>query len=210
VKKRKQNIIIGFISWASLLLLVLYSPIGSPDLYRPNYYYTRYQAVNFNSSGFAKRIKTNSNSGNKNNINVPTYSTQSNKRTSYSVNKNNYAKNNNYSLPMITNNNHLKNNSSTGSDETGFSGFSSNKLGSSSTNSSDFQNNNLISTSTDLSLLSDNNITRQGSTETDQLGTPTTDPGGDPFGPPIPVPDGWGFLLVLAGIYTVVKKYVLK
>ncbi|MDD4991431.1 MAG: hypothetical protein PHR83_04280 [Paludibacter sp.] len=37
-----------------------------------------------------------------------------------------------------------------------------------------------------------------------------TDPGGDPAGPPIPVGDGWVFLLVLAGVYVSVKKTILK
>jgi len=37
-----------------------------------------------------------------------------------------------------------------------------------------------------------------------------SDPGGDPFGPIIPVGDGWAFLLFLAGTYAVIKRFVLK
>lgn len=216
MEKRRQNIIIWFIVWASLLLVVLYSPIGSPDLYKNDVYYsnvTGQKSINFtyNRNEIKTPVLNNPSISKEENINIANNPTESKKKVDYQAAGNNNSSNEYAALPMIDNNSgNSKNNDhgSINSSENSFAGTFASRSGSKSNPQSTFQNNGLISTSTDLSTIIDNDMTRQG-TETDNpLGT--TDPGGDPFGPPIPVPDGWGFLLVLAGIYAIAKKYFFK
>lgn len=63
-------------------------------------------------------------------------------------------------------------------------------------------------TSLSNDLTTTNNTTRQNTLS--GAGGGGTDPGGDPTGPPIPVGDGWIFLLFLAGGYVIIKRFVLK
>lgn len=72
----------------------------------------------------------------------------------------------------------------------------------SATNNTTTQNTGIISMSTDMTTLEDYSTNRQGVT----TGDGGTDPGDDPNGPPIPVGDGWIFLLVLVSVYSVWKK----
>ncbi len=211
MEKRRQNIIIWIIAWASLLLLVLYSPIGSPDLYNKDVKYSNTRGGNnINFTYNIKKtaiLKTTAIKDESFKINIANNSTENKKKPSYRV-TNSERTSNGYAFPMINNNlQDAQNKNGIRSSGNNFTEAFSD-LGTESNTQSTFQSKRLISISTDLSTLVDNNITRQGGETIDPLGT--TDPGGDPFGPPIPVPDGWGFLLVLAGIYTIAKKYFFK
>lgn len=64
----------------------------------------------------------------------------------------------------------------------------------------------LLSQSSDQTLLT-NSPNKQGAG--DVLPPLTTDPGGDPFGPPIPVGDGWWILAGFAIAYVAVKRFLL-
>jgi hypothetical protein len=76
-----------------------------------------------------------------------------------------------------------------------------------------FSSPNIPSLPSDFTLLVDNNTnpnSNSNSNTTQSAGTGldgTTDPGGDPTGPPIPVGDGWLLLVVFASIYTVWKRF---
>lgn len=63
-------------------------------------------------------------------------------------------------------------------------------------------------TSLSTDLTANNTTTKQNTLS--GAGGGGTDPGGDPTGPPIPIGDGWIFLLFLAGVYVSVKKLFLK
>lgn len=203
--KRRNNILIWLITWASLLLLVLYSPVGSPDLYKQNsYYYTSSQGVVFDGEEIPNSTNYRSIGKGNNDVSIPAYSEANKNIPSYSVNgADSESKNGNNLGPISTNNQSVKiSKGSTGGDG-GFSGATGFGKGSNGS-STNLQNNGLISMSTDLSLLADNNITRQGGGLDNPIGT--SDPGGDPTGPVIPIPDGWGFLLALAAVYGIIKK----
>jgi hypothetical protein len=205
VDKQRNNILIWLITWASLLLLVLYSPVGSPDLYKQNsYYYISNQGVVFDGSGIPNSTNHRSVGKGNNSISIPAYSEAKKNTVSYPViGAGSESKNGNNIGPISSSNQPEKiSKSSTGGDG-GFSGTSGLGKGSSGS-STNLPNTGLISMSTDLSLLADNNTTRQGGGLDDPIGT--SDPGGDPTGPPIPIPDGWGFLLALAVVYGIIKK----
>ncbi len=192
----QKNILVWVLPLAGLLLVVLYSPIGSPDLYKQRKYFIENQGVNFNGE-----IKNAPKGKNNYQNNEPEqsfsdftpeqkniYSSNHEKKTvpSYGQNTENVA--------IQAKDPFIPNKSSNGS--TGNEGASFSVGHKSSSNNSNFQNNGSTSLNTDLKLFADNS-TRQ-STQNNQLDDPppVTDPGGEPNS--IPVPDGFGFLLLLA------------
>jgi hypothetical protein len=48
MKKGENTLLIWVLSWAAVLLGLLYSPLGSPDLYNNRSYFADNQGVNFN------------------------------------------------------------------------------------------------------------------------------------------------------------------
>jgi hypothetical protein len=194
--------------WAGLLVLVLYSPVGSPDLYSSANYTAGNQSVTFKNGEILNAPNVNYGAENNyNELNVPDYNSE--RRTNYAVN--NYSATAKNSPSMYTNysvqtSSYQNTQISSGNNGIGGGTFissnrsSNNNAGASSTGF----NNGIATLSTDLN--SDNNsITRQGAS----AGGPNTnwtDPGGDPTGPPIPVGDGWVFLLLLAAGYGIIKK----
>lgn len=224
--KRQKNILIWVLTWASLLLLVLYSPFGSPDLYNNQRFYIANQGVAFNGSPLStygtKTLSLNNvdikNNGKKYTNN---YSGTAANALSASITNNPAKKmsiNNAGSSPSInaggaanisfvsnTAINNSANNSGVGiAGDLYTSGSKNSKNKNNSGNSPD-----LTSLSTNLGMLpsiTNDNTSKQGGT-TGLAGT--TDPGGDPFGDPIPVGDGWIFLLCLAGTYAV-WKFILQ
>jgi hypothetical protein len=211
VDKKKRNILIWSLTWAGLLLAVLYSPLGSPDLYVPK-----------------------NNSAPDVSISVTEVSNSIQLNNSKSA-RNNYQETNQSDLGTELNNSALTNsrtssirnfdaNSSVGFASSDYSqssdtkatgggmstGFISLSERSSKNNSTNSQNTGIFSSN--LGLLAENN-----STTTKQLGTASktdgggnTDPGGDPDGPPIPVGDGWVFLLFLSLLFALWKMKTIK
>lgn len=205
--KRRNNILIWLITWASLLLLVLYSPVGSPDLYKQNsYYYTYNHGVVFDGEEIPNSTNYRSIGKGNNDISIPAYSEARKNAASYQVNSANpESKNGSNTGLIVANNEPTKISKGSAGGDGGFSGASGFGKGSNGS-SSNLPNGGLISMSTDLSLLADNNTTRQGGGLDNPIGT--SDPGGDPNpnSPVIPIPDGWGFLLALAAVYGIIKK----
>jgi len=205
VEKKRQNILIWLFSWASLLLIVLYSPIGNPETYNQNNYYSTIQEANNYISGFSNSTNHRITYKEGKHISTQTSSSGSNTANSYLINNKSIgSKVQNSVQPNITNVNSTKDykNSVLGYDEF-IGGISAIGVGGTN-NYSSLSTSGLISMSNDQSLLADNNLTRQGTGLDNPTGT--TDPGDDPSGPPIPIPDGWGFLFALVIIYAVIKR----
>ena len=208
MQKSKKNILICLLIGASLLIVVLYSPIGSPGLYYSANYYSDHQDVRFNGTKIlnAPKIKyTASNVSNE--MDIPDINSLS--RSNYPIGShqttNNPTQGSIYNVQASS----YQNTNSTGSG--GFIGGGNTFLavrssrGSAGTSGVVMTNGiTTMSLSTDLS----NNLTRQ-STTTYTAGTGATDPGTEPTGPPIPVGDGWGLLLVFGIAYAAIKRKFL-
>jgi len=211
VNKNKTKILIWSLTWAVLLLAVLYSPLGSPDLYSPNaYYVTNHNFIykGDESENFPQMERSNSsNSGGYQVTDFPTVSVYSG--SNYPVylssgSDRSTASSFNYSTTVMSN-------KTTSSYSNGAGGgmqqivFSS---GSRNNNRSASQSESTLFMSTDMSLLAQNNITNR------QSGSGSwpnqTDPGGDPTGLPIPVGDGWIALFLFAIAYSILKVTFYK
>jgi hypothetical protein len=206
VDKRKK-IMVWIFTWAGLLVLVLYSPLGSPDLYSPNIYYIANQSFitgTEESASFPQMKRSgNSSGGGSQAINLPTMSSYS--INNYSVNSSSYSgksitSSSNYSATALGNNANSSNGNSGGGG--GFQQISFNS-GSRSRNRNSNQNESMFMSS-DLSMLAQNSMINRQSGQSGILQS-QTDPGPDPTGDPIPVGDGWIVMLVFAVAYSIFK-----
>ncbi len=208
---KKNKIFIWLLTWAGLLLVVLYSPLSSPDLYQSNPTFTMNQGVSFPSSNTINVPESNHTSNGNQDIGLPDYPHSNS--YSYSTGRSNYAENGVQSGINST--------GSSGSvilhvnqQETGTSNLGAVNFAAGFTNHSSRANNigdNGISTANGFTSSQFNLVITNNTTTTRQAASaskpPYTDPGGDPKGDPIPVPDGWGFLLSLSVVYLLIKKY---
>jgi len=190
--------------WAGLLIVVLYSPIGSPDLYSTKNYYVENHSVTFNNNVIQNAPKVNSASyNNDNGLDIPDISQIS--KTNYTVNDyqstNTLSQGSSYAVQSQS----YQNNNSSGSG--GLSGGNSFIASSGSRNSAASSAIVMTNGITTLSLSADlsSNSSKQSSNPY-KGGTGATDPGGDPTGPPIPVGDGWGLLVLFGVCYAAFKK----
>ena len=228
--KSENTILIWVLIWAGLLLALLYSPIGSPNLYNHTNYFTENQGVNFNNLQIGKGSKdisiisviknapkvSSENLNIDDGLNIPieknvqkrkyNYSSVSGSVKSYSTKK-----------PIITfaNKNNIKSNhvnverneSGTYSESSGegssVAGISNSfNFSKRSQNNSNFQDAGVNVSGADLSLFGDSTL-RKLNNARQKLGGGLLDPFEDPLNEPIPVSDGWCFLIVLASIYSI-------
>lgn len=191
------------LSWAGLLVGVLYSPIGSPELYAPMQF-SIVNGVDFankeisNAPNFSVNISQSSSPT----INIPANETTDKNSGKYSVYNSISTSEEGSSMMgggMATTS---RAGNGAGANSTGFWGSTFKRRSSKSTEVG--QSNGVISMSTDLSMLDDNNYNNQ--TVGYAPGAGATDPGDEPIGNPIPVGDGLPFLLVLGVIYIIWKK----
>lgn len=213
MNNKKKNILVWIFVWAGLLIAVLYSPIGSPDLYSTKGYFVGNQSVNFKGDA----IENAPNGGkfayedNNNQIDVPSYSSSSEDNSpkyavnSYSITANTSGSTTSasYNASQSSTYQNTNGNSSSGNIGGGGGTFISNNSSSRSSNdasSAVTMNNGITTLSSGLTASSP---TKQAVLSHGGHGT---DPGGNPNGPPIPVGDGWVFLLVLAAGYGVWRK----
>lgn len=195
------------LTWASLLLVVLYSPFGSPELYSPKNYFNDNQGVVFDGEiANAQSVKNKARGGN-NELSGPDYSVNTSYSRPYS--NSNSGQNTNNDIGSVSSQAANNNSSANSTSGIGDANFSSSKSGKNSSSDGNSQNNGFASSTSDFSLLANNNTLRQGAVGVVNPLTDTTDPGGDPFGDPIPISDGWGFLLLLSAVYVVVKRFFL-
>ena len=197
MKSNRKNILIWLLTWAVLFLVIIYSPIGSPDLYRPTNYAVYNQGVNFNG-GIANAPTVHTyQQYEEPDLAIPaytpapkTYTVNASAGTSGTTGKTSY------SVLAPANTRTATTQSSGGvASGGGFSFIGSRNQSAQGTSTP--QTVNISSLSTDLAVVQDP-TTRQLATTTTDGGT---DPGGDPTGPPIPVGDGFWVLLLMAGGY---------
>ena len=203
MKHNSNKILIWVLSWSVVILLVIYSPIGSPDLYIQNKYVVYNQGVNF-SSGIPNTPKVQSyQQYEEPDLNLPTYTPAT---KTYTVNSSVTAAkiigNTNYSVSE-TETNHAVSAQSAGGTATG-GGFIFMNSHSDAQNKPTLQANGITTLSTNLNPTTNSTTTRQLVTE--GSGDGGTDPGGDPTGNPIPVGDGFFILLLMAGGYALKKQ----
>lgn len=211
MNNKKKNILVWIFVWAGLLIAVLYSPIGSPDLYSTKGYFVGNQSVNFKDGVIENAPKGGvfTNDDNNNQINVPDYNNSEDNPPKYAVNSYSTAASTsvsttsdsyNASQPSVYQN--TSGSSSSGSIAGGGSTFISHNSSKSSNASSTvtMSTGGITTLSTDLTSTSS---TKQAALS---LGGHGTDPGGNPTGPPVPVGDGWIFLLLLAAGYGAWRK----
>ena len=240
--KSEHTLLIWVLSWASVLLAILYSPIFSPDLYKNRRYCDENQGVNFNKTFINQDLKTIGSvngklksvkgcvcslgivknapkrRGNQQGTNAELLingeNIKRNKGYNYKVSYVGKSNNSNTSVVSIkynTNSNSGSNsgsgggggsysgNNGSGSGDSGASGSSGSRGG--SQNASISQNPGVTTAGVDLSIFSDS--TRLlASNNSPQRADGFSDPGSeDPLGEPVPVPEGWGFLILMAALY---------
>ena len=201
---------IWLLTWAVLFVVVIYSPIGSPELYRQDNYIVYNQGVNF-GGGIANAPKMQSyQQSDGMSMSLPTYTGTTTTKT-YSVNQMASAERTigqaNYRV-SATVNNKINTRTSTiqNRDSAGAYTFMNSRKNSQAYSTP--QTVDVSSLSTDLAINNDPTTTRQLASETVLDGG--TDPGGDPTGPPIPVGDGFLALLVMVAGYTLWKRNVWR
>jgi len=208
VTKKTKNILLGLLIWAGLLIAVLYSPIGSPNLYTSQDYYAINQGVNFEKAEIANATKVRATTDNADNA-LP-------------------------DMPDVSSTGHEATGSSTGSSSAATaasqgSSYAGQSLSSPSSNSSGSAGGGGVAVMiggggsrgnagasgvsmssggiTSLSSPEQSYSTVKQASKTGTLGTTGgTDPGGDPTGNPIPVGDGWGVFVFFGVCYVAYKK----
>jgi len=206
VNKKQKGIMVWIIIWAGLLIGVLYSPIGSPDLYSSHNYYVENRTITTGNVVIQNSPKVNSSSESSDNgLDIPDISSMP--RTTYTVNNSQSANSGSQGASYGVQNQSYRNNSSgsAGQSQEGSSFITSGK--SSSRNSAGSSAIVMTNGITTLSLTNDINSTKQSNAPTPYRGgSGGTDPGGDPTAPPIPVGDGWGLLVLFGMCYVAFKK----
>jgi len=202
MKGNRNKILIWILTWAVLFLVVIYSPIGSPELYRQNNYSSYNQVVNF-SGGIANAPKRHVvQQYEETELAVPVYTRE---HKSYAVNTvvkpTGYNHQAVYAVTSPANNRKVTNQISARSG----GGFTfAGSRGKSAQETSTRSNVEVTSISSDLAMAEDPVTNRQLATADEMSGG--TDPGDTPIGPPIPVGEGLLALFLMAGGYALFKR----
>lgn len=208
MRNKRKNIYIGLLVCASLCIAILYSPVGSPELYSNASYYQLYQPAPIAVVGVPK-IKSNLAVGNNASdgfkLLIPVQNTTSKigLSTSYSVSGS--TSNSQNSLYSAIHNNTVgasRFSTIKMSDGAGGQSFYPVFSGARKSVGDQFASKGIFATADVKSF--ENNNTLRGVDYSPNTGA--TDPGDDPIGPPIPVPDGFGFLLLLGAVYLLYKR----
>ncbi|MDP4238208.1 MAG: hypothetical protein Q8904_01890 [Bacteroidota bacterium] len=205
--KRQKNILIWIIIWGGLLLAVLYSPIGSPDLYTSRKYFSANQGVQFKGAEILNSPSLKSSYGNNyQELNVPVYnSSELKSNTSYSVTSSENTFNSNSGNSVVQENRYLSSPQKNGNSDASFGevgiAMNTSKSKNAEENVNTVSRTGFMSLTTDLNNLS-TSTTKQSATNENPLGG--TDPGPDPNGSVIPVGDGWGLLFLLGVCYALI------
>ena len=199
--------VVWLLTWAGLLLVILYSPIGSPDLYSPKKYFSANQGVHFSSAtivNYSPSIKSGYQRTYQD-FNVPVYNLPDLKdNTTYTVSGSQESSGSQSGYYKINMNGNPSNANKQNMNQ--ISGINGNMNIMTGKNSKD--NNNLTKTgfmalTADLNSLTTNSNRQRVDYSPD---SGATDPGDTPVGDPIPVGDGWWLLIMLAGGYLFFKR----
>jgi len=191
--------------WAGLLIVVLYSPIGSPDYYSSNgNYYIVNKPVTLSSGTTLNTPKANfPEENNSDELIIPDVSQTSKTNAGGGRYSSGNSSSGGSSYGNLSSPSYQNSNAGTGGMSSGGSLISSGGSRSSA-GSSEITMSNGITTMSLTSTVS--NATPKQNAGTQIQGTDGgTDPGGDPNGDPIPVGDGWG-LLILFGLGYMIYK----
>jgi len=193
------------ILWAGLLIVILYSPIGSPDYYSStgNYYATN-RPVKVTSGTTLNALKANSSEANNSGeLIIPDVRLTSKTNFGGGRYSSGNASSGGSSYGNMSSPSYQNSNAGSG----GMSGGVSLIISSGSRSSASSSELTMINGITTRSLTSKviNTAPKQNAglqTLGDEGGT---DPGGDPNGDPIPVGDGWGMLILFGTLYLIIK-----
>lgn len=200
MSKRNRNIIIWALTWAVLFLVVVYSPIGRPDLYVGTSYYVSNQGVNF-KGGIANAPTSKSYTQTEDaDIETPAYTPIESSNGEYAGNASKFNSQNSAGGAILGNKSANYSQSSTGNAALSFGSGRQQAQGTATA-----QNGDVSSLSSSLTLNS-TATTRQSVHSTGKPNDGGPNPGGDPTGNPIPVGDGMWFLIIMAGAYVFWRK----
>ncbi len=207
MENRKKNIIAWLIIWGGLLLVILYSPIGSPDLYTAKKYYVPDQGVQFTGGEIANaptlkhRIRSTYQE-----TNVPDFNSLELNNTSYPV----IVPENSFNskpldisspgfIPPISTQKITGSGSGIGGGMLTFTGKSTKQTSTTPANG-------FMALNTTLNGLPGNTLFKANEGTAQDPGGP--DPGGGPTGDPIPVGDSWGLFILFGMCYSLLKRWI--
>lgn len=207
---RQRIILIWILSSAALCLALLYSPWVSPDLYyNQNTYYALNQGVDFSRSGIGNAPRWDEATDEEVSFETQKYG-NSRRGVNYTASSYTHNATSNKSLAVAGGtysryNSHKSQGSSAGGGASFASGNSSTSrsvvsaAGIQSAFSSVLPSGlGLGQSNVDLSLFGDSTAMQSVDSPRKSLSNPGDE---DPLGEPIPVPEGWGFLILLAILY---------
>ena len=207
--KKQNTILVWILVWAGLLIVVLYSPIGSPDFYSAaGNYYVANQPVTVKSGSILNSPKTNSEVvSNSDELIIPDVSLTSKPGTgigSYQPGNGSMSGSGGSFYGNMQTQSFQNTNAGSAGTSGGGNFIASGSSRSSAGSSGIIMTNGIATLSTTSSV---NNVSpRQGDPP---IVTPSvaTDPGNDPdLGTQIPVGDGWGLLGLFGVCYVAYKK----
>jgi len=208
MNNRQKNILVWLITWACLLLVILYSPIGSPYLYSPTTYFIPSQGVQFEKGGIQNVHNLGRAGNNDQESSAPDFNTpELGKIAAYPVSgaQNSFNKSvgsTSQGYGQLASD--QKNGNSAGSN-IGSGGFYSFNSKSSTKNDNAPNSTGFMALTTSLNG-SSTNTPFQG-VNGYIANTGATDPGNNaPFDDPIPVGDGWGVLILLGACYALTRR----
>jgi len=197
---------VWIIVWAGLLIVVLYSPVGSPGLYSSQNYFIVNQPVTVNTGTTLNAPKAKYSSENNDNDftipEVPSELTSNHTAASYQSGS---TSSGGSSYGSLQTQSYQNTNSGSGNMGGGGSFIASGGSKSNSSGSSGITMTNGITSISTTSNMNNNNSKQSVINQTTTI-PGGTDPGGDPTGNPIPVGDGWGILVFLGMCYVAFKK----
>ena len=204
---KKQNTrLVWVLVWAGLLIVVLYSPIGSPDYYSSNgNYYVVNKPVTLSSGTTLNTPKANfPEESNSDELIIPDVSQTSKTNAGGGRYSSGNSSSGGSSYGSLSSPSYQNSNAGSG----GMSGGGSLIASSGSRSSAGSSEITMTNGITTMSLTStgSNAPPKQNAGEQILGDEGGTDPGGDPNGDPIPVGDGWGILIFFGVCYTAYKK----
>jgi hypothetical protein len=200
MSKRNRNIIIWALTWAVLFLVVVYSPIGRPDLYVGTSYYVYNQGVNF-KGGIANAPTSKSYTQAEDaDTETPSYTPIESSNGEYTGNASKFSYQNSTAAAIQANKSANYSQGSSGNAALSFGASRQQAQGTATAQDGDVSS---LSSSLTLNSTATN---RQSAKHTTGPNRGGPNPGGDPEENAIPVGDGMWFLIIMAGAYLLWRK----
>jgi len=211
VTKKQNTRLVWILVWAGLLIVVLYSPIGSPDYYSSNgNYYVVNQPVTLSSGTTLNAPKANSSdAGTSDELIIPEVSLTSKTNAGGGRYSSGNASSVGSSYGNMSSPSYQNSNSTSGRMSGGGSLIASGGSRSSAGSSEITMTNGITTMS--LTSTGSNTPPKQNAGESVLGDVGGTDPGPDPTGDTIPVGEGWGIFIFCGISYLIYKmRLILK